>query len=76
MADPLAINPEPAGGFSFKQMLPTLVIDVAMPIVRLTCSSGMAFRRCGLCSQAGCFRRSTISASGPGRGGSNPSESS
>ena len=33
MADPLAINPEPAGGFSFKQMLPTLVIDVAMPIV-------------------------------------------
>jgi intracellular septation protein A len=33
MPDPLAINPEPAGGFSFKQMLPTLVIDVAMPIV-------------------------------------------
>jgi hypothetical protein len=33
MADPLAINPEPPGGFSFKQMLPTLVIDVAMPIV-------------------------------------------
>ena len=33
MADPLAINPEPAGGFSFKQMLPTLVVDVAMPIV-------------------------------------------
>jgi intracellular septation protein A len=33
MADPLAINPEPAGGFSFKQMLPTLVFDVAMPII-------------------------------------------
>jgi hypothetical protein len=33
MADPLAINPEPTGGFSFKQMLPTLIIDVAMPIV-------------------------------------------
>ncbi len=33
MADRLAINPEPTGGFSFKQMLPTLVIDVAMPIV-------------------------------------------
>jgi hypothetical protein len=33
MADPLATNPEPAGGFSFKQMLPTLVIDVAMPIL-------------------------------------------
>jgi intracellular septation protein A len=31
MAD--EINPEPAGGFSFKQMLPTLVFDVAMPIV-------------------------------------------
>jgi intracellular septation protein A len=33
MGDPLATNPEPAGGFSFKQMLPTLVFDVAMPIV-------------------------------------------
>src|SRR5713226_1431326 len=33
MTDPLAINPEPAGRFSFKQMLPTLVFDVAMPIV-------------------------------------------
>ncbi len=33
MADPLAINPEPAGRFNFKLMLPTLVFDVAMPIV-------------------------------------------
>jgi intracellular septation protein A len=33
MADPLAMNPEPPGNFSFAQMLPTLVIDVAMPIV-------------------------------------------
>ena len=33
MADPLAIDPEPAGGFSFKQMLPALVFDVAIPIV-------------------------------------------
>ncbi|MGO8917602.1 MAG: VC0807 family protein [Stellaceae bacterium] len=33
MADPSAVNPEPAGGFSFKQMLPTLVFDVALPIV-------------------------------------------
>ena len=33
MADPLAIDPEPAGGFSFAQMIPTLVVDVAMPIV-------------------------------------------
>jgi len=32
MPDPLAANPEP-GGFSFKQMLPTLFFDVAMPIV-------------------------------------------
>jgi len=29
----LAISPEPAGRFSFKQMIPTLVFDVAMPIV-------------------------------------------
>jgi intracellular septation protein A len=28
----VAINPEPAGGFSFKQMLPTLVLDVALPL--------------------------------------------
>jgi len=33
MPDPLASNPEPAGGFSFKQMLPTLVFDVALPII-------------------------------------------
>src|SRR5215471_7210986 len=33
MATHLSINPEPAGGFSFTQMLPTLVCDVAMPIV-------------------------------------------
>jgi intracellular septation protein A len=32
MVDPLAITPEPAGG-SFKQLLPTLVFDVAMPII-------------------------------------------
>ena len=33
MADPLAVDPEPASGFSFKRLLPTLVFDVAMPIV-------------------------------------------
>jgi intracellular septation protein A len=33
MTDRLAINPGPAGGFSFKRMLPTLVFDVAMPII-------------------------------------------
>ena len=33
MANPLAINPEPVGRFSFTQMLPTLVFDVAMPIL-------------------------------------------
>jgi len=32
MVDVGAINPEPAGGFSFKQMLPTLVLDVALPL--------------------------------------------
>src|SRR5215813_7310975 len=32
MVDPLAINPEPVGG-SFKQLLPTLLFDVAMPII-------------------------------------------
>ncbi len=31
--DPLAVNPEPPGNFSFAQMIPTLVVDVAMPIV-------------------------------------------
>ncbi len=33
MADPLASNPEPVGGFHFTQMLPTLVFDVALPIL-------------------------------------------
>jgi intracellular septation protein A len=33
MGDPLAINPEPVQGFVFVQMLPTLVFDVAIPIV-------------------------------------------
>ena len=37
MADPVAVNsapaPEPGGDFSFTQMMPTLVVDVAMPIV-------------------------------------------
>jgi intracellular septation protein A len=32
MTDPLAVDPEPPGG-SFKQMLPTLAFDVAMPII-------------------------------------------
>jgi intracellular septation protein A len=33
MAAPLAINPEPAERFSLVQILPTLIIDVAMPII-------------------------------------------
>ena len=37
MADPMPVNPipapEPGGEFSFTQMIPTLVFDVAMPIV-------------------------------------------
>jgi hypothetical protein len=33
MVDPLAIDPEPAGSFSFVQMMPTLVFDVATPII-------------------------------------------
>src|SRR5262245_18195397 len=31
--EPLAINPEPIGRFSLTQMLPTLVFDVALPIL-------------------------------------------
>jgi intracellular septation protein A len=33
MADRLALNPEPARSFNFKQLLPTLVFDVALPIL-------------------------------------------
>jgi len=33
MNDPLAIDPEPAEGAGLKQMLPTVVFDVAMPIL-------------------------------------------
>lgn len=32
MVDPVAINSEPVGGFRFRQMLPTLVFDVALPL--------------------------------------------
>lgn len=40
MSDPLAIVPEPGGEFSFRQMIPTLVVDVAMPIVAFNVLSG------------------------------------
>jgi hypothetical protein len=43
MVDPLAIDPEPAGSFSFVQMLPTLVFDVATPIIVFNLLS-----RCGV----------------------------
>jgi hypothetical protein len=33
MAAPSAINPEPTSSFSFVQILPTLVVDIAMPII-------------------------------------------
>ena len=35
VADPVGFNPvaEPGGDFSFLQMLPTLIVDVAMPII-------------------------------------------
>jgi len=33
MADPSAVDPEPAGRFNFKQLLPTLVFDIAMSII-------------------------------------------
>jgi hypothetical protein len=32
-ADPLAVEPGPAGGFRFRQMLPALIFDVAVPIL-------------------------------------------
>ncbi len=33
MTDPLMVEPEPPGRFRFRQMLPTLAFDVAVPIV-------------------------------------------
>src|SRR5580658_5642603 len=33
MVDPLAVEPEPGGKFNFLQLVPTLVFDVAIPIV-------------------------------------------
>jgi hypothetical protein len=33
MANAQTMNPEPPGNFSFRQMLPTLIYDVALPIV-------------------------------------------
>ena len=43
MAQPSAINPEPSGSFSFNRMLPTLVMDVAMPIIAFN-----LLTRCGV----------------------------
>ncbi len=40
MGEPLAVNPEPAGRFSFVQILPTLVFDVALPIVLFNLLAG------------------------------------
>jgi hypothetical protein len=67
MADPLAINPEPAGGFNFKRMLPTLVIDVAMPIVAFKLLTSYGVSTLWLWSLARSFQRSTICASGSSR---------
>jgi hypothetical protein len=33
MANAQTMNPEPPGNFSFRQMLPTLIYDVALPII-------------------------------------------
>ncbi|HEY5049074.1 MAG TPA: VC0807 family protein [Rhizomicrobium sp.] len=33
MSDPLEVNPEPAGRNVFVQMVPTLIVDVALPIL-------------------------------------------
>jgi hypothetical protein len=40
MADPLAMNPEPPGKFSIRQMLPTLIYDVALPIIAFNLLTG------------------------------------
>lgn len=40
MGEPLAVNPEPAGRFSFVQILPTLVFDVALPILLFNLLAG------------------------------------
>ena len=73
MTDPLAINPEPAGRFSFQQMIPTLVFDVAMPIVAFNVLTRYGVATLWALVAGGLF---PISASGPGRAVSNPSESS
>jgi hypothetical protein len=33
LTDPLAVDPEPTGGFNFRLMLPTLFFDVALPVL-------------------------------------------
>jgi intracellular septation protein A len=37
---PLALNPEPEGRFSFTEILPTLIIDVGMPIIAFKVLTG------------------------------------
>ena len=60
MANSLPASREPvsqefAGGFSFKQMLPTLVFDVAMPIVAFNLLSGYGVSKLWALAAGGLF---------------------
>ena len=60
MADSLPASQEPvrqkpAGGFSFKQMLPTLVFDVAMPIVAFNVLTGYGVSKLWALAAGGLF---------------------
>ena len=49
------VGQEPAGGFSFKQMLPTLVFDVAMPIVAFNVLTGYGVSKLWALAAGGLF---------------------
>ncbi|MGB8529190.1 MAG: VC0807 family protein [Rhodoplanes sp.] len=49
------VSREPAGGFSFKQMLPTLVFDVAMPIVAFNVLTGYGVSKLWALAAGGLF---------------------
>ena len=49
------VSQEPAGGFSFKQMLPTLVFDVAMPIVAFNVLTGYGVSKLWALAAGGLF---------------------
>jgi hypothetical protein len=70
------VNSEPAAGFSFKRLLPTIVFDVAMPIIAFNLLSNYGVSTLWALVAGGLFPALNNLRVGATRAGSSPSESS